>query len=142
MKMEFSAGGIVYKKEGQNFKVALILDSYDKWTFPKGHIEKGEKPENAARREVGEEIGVKEFYQVKLLDKINYWFKSPPTGGSETIHKFVYFYLMEVASKKVLKPQINEIKEVRWFKPEEALKILGYQKDSGELLKKAIKNFQ
>ena len=45
LRFEFSAGGIIYRKNNGQFEFALILDSFGKWTIPKGHIEKKEKPE-------------------------------------------------------------------------------------------------
>jgi len=134
MKFQFSAGGIIYQEKQGEFYFALILDSYGKWTFPKGHIEKNEKPALAAKREVTEEIGINKLIDIKLLDKIDYWFRLE----GELIHKFVYFYLMKAPPKTVLKPEISEIKTARWFSPKEALKVLGYKKDSQKLLKKAF----
>jgi len=133
MKFEFSAGGIIFKKEGKKILIALILDSYDKWTFPKGHIEKGEKPEVAAVREAGEETGLRKLKVVKLLDKIDYWFKQK----GELFHKFVYFYLMNAPSTAKLSPQISEIKKAEWRSLDETIKRLGYKEDL-ELLKKAV----
>ena len=134
MKLEFSAGGIIYKYDGQEFSFVLILDSFGKWTFPKGHIEKGEKPELAAQREVGEEVGIKNLKVIKLIDKIDYWFKDK----DELIHKFVYYFLMEAPKDAKLKPQVTEIQDGRWFSPKDAIKILDYKKDSEGLLKKAF----
>lgn len=134
MKLEFSAGGIIYRKNGANFEFALILDSYGKWTFPKGHIEKGEKPEVAAKREVSEEIGLKNLKVNKLLEKIDYWFKFE----NETYHKYVYFFLMGVGDNSELSPQTTEIKEAKWFSAKEAIKHLAYKKDSEIILKKAF----
>ncbi len=142
MKFEFSAGGIIYRHKGQEFEFALILDSYDKWTFPKGHIEKHEKPEVAAQREVGEEIGIENLKLIKLLEKIDYWFKSPPAGGGQTIHKYVYFYLMEAPVEAELKPQISEIKDAQWFSPKESLNHLGYKKDSERVLRRAFEELK
>lgn len=133
MKFAFSAGGIIFKKEGKKILIALVLDSYGKWTFPKGHIEKGEKPAAAAVREVGEETGLLKLEVVKLLDKIDYWFKLK----GELFHKFVYFYLMKAPSPAKLNPQISEIKKAEWLSLEETKKRLGYKKDL-ELLKKAV----
>lgn len=134
MRFEFSAGGIVFRKIKGQIEVALILDAYGRWTFPKGHIEKGEKPDIAALREVGEELGVANLKIVQLLNKIEYWFKM----DGDLIHKFVYFYLMEAPEKAILKPQTAEIKDARWFSSLEARTILGYKKDSLEILEKAI----
>lgn len=39
----------------------------DEWTITFGDIEKGEKPENAAKREVNEEFGISEFEETKNL---------------------------------------------------------------------------
>jgi len=135
MRLEFSAGGIIYKSlPDKKFKLALILDPYGKWTFPKGRIEKKELPELAAKREVSEELGITEPVVVTLLEKIDYWFKE----SDVLIHKFVYFYLMRTGPKTVLKAQSSEIKDAKWFGPDEAFNILGYKKDNEALLTKAI----
>ena len=55
MREEFSAGGVLFK-DGE---VLLIKNPSDVWTFPKGLVKAGEKPENTAIREVFEETGVK-----------------------------------------------------------------------------------
>lgn len=133
MKMEFSAGGIVYKKDSDEILFALILNSYGQWTFPKGHIEKGEQPEAAAVREVAEEIGLKKLKVIELIDKIDYWFKLE----NILYHKFVYFYLMEAPGDSSLIPQMDEIKEAAWLKPKTAAEHLKYKEDT-PLLKKAI----
>lgn len=134
MKLEFSAGGIIFKRRGDEFQFALILDSYGKWTFPKGHIEKQEKPDIAAQREISEEIGLNDLRIVKILEKIDYWFKL----SGETIHKYVYFYLMEAPAKAKLHAQTQEIKDAQWFPPKETLVHLGYKKDSEKVLRKAF----
>lgn len=123
--MEFSAGGIVYKKETDQIKILLILDSYGKWTFPKGHIEKKEKPEVAALREVQEETGLENLQIEKLVKKIDYWFKL----NDELIHKFVYFYLMQISNEAKITIQTEEIADAKWFQPEDALKTIGYKED-------------
>ncbi|MCL5407267.1 MAG: NUDIX domain-containing protein [Patescibacteria group bacterium] len=133
MKFEFSAGGIVYKKEGEEIKFALICDSFDKWTFPKGKIEKKEKPEIAALREIEEEIGISNLKIIESLGKIDYWFRK-----DDLIHKFVYFYLVEAPPEAVLKHQVEEISDAEWFDFNKAIEILGYKKDDLPLLKKAF----
>jgi len=135
MRFEFSAGGIIYKSlPDKKIELALILDPYGKWTFPKGKIEKKELPEIAAKREVSEELGITKLEVIGLLEKIDYWFKE----GDVLIHKFVYFYLMRAGRKTVLKAQSSEIKDAKWFGPDEALNILGYKKDNEALLEKAF----
>jgi 8-oxo-dGTP diphosphatase len=147
VKLEFSAGGIIYRQKQETIEFLLILDSYDKWTFPKGHIEKPESAEDAALREVTEETGLCPKI-IKLLDKIDYWFKTPTlqseprhkasVRGGELIHKFVYFYLMEAPADSELSPQLTEIKEAKWFSPHRAKEMLGYRKDDLPLLLQAL----
>src|SRR3954466_8510014 len=54
------AGGVVIEGSGTDVRVLLVRGSRAPypWVLPKGHIERGETPEDAARREVQEEAGV------------------------------------------------------------------------------------
>jgi mutator protein MutT len=54
------AGGIVYRLKERDVEILLVSAKRDPgaWIFPKGHIEAGETPEQAAIREVHEEAGV------------------------------------------------------------------------------------
>ena len=62
---EVSAGGLVVDKSGAKGLLIGRLDPKDAsherllWSLPKGHIEDGESPEQAAIREVEEETGIK-----------------------------------------------------------------------------------
>jgi len=134
MKMEFSAGGVVYTKTTEGIKIALIKDSYGKWTFPKGHIEKKEKPEEAALREVSEEIGLTNLKIDTLITKTDYWFKF----NQELIHKYVYFYLMQADELIELKPQEEEINDAKWVNLNELGETLDYKSDH-ELILEHIK---
>lgn len=127
--MEFSAGGLVYKKDKNIIQFALVLNHDQKWTFPKGHIEKGEKPEAAAIREVSEEIGATNLKVEMLLEKIDYWF----VQDGEKIHKFVYFYLMQAPLDTKLIPQLEEIGAAQWFEPNDAVKVMHYKEDANLL---------
>jgi 8-oxo-dGTP pyrophosphatase MutT (NUDIX family) len=60
------------------------------WCLPKGHIEEGETPQEAARREVAEETGISAEI-IRALGVIDYWF----TGDDRRIHKVVHHYLLE-----------------------------------------------
>lgn len=132
MKMEFSAGGIVFKKKNDQFYFLSVLNSENIWTFPKGHIEKREKPEAAAKREVSEETGISEVDSIKKIDKIDYWFKSE----GELIHKFVYYFLMH-SNQQQIAYQKNELKDAKWMNQDKLAKKLIYQTDK-KIMKMAL----
>lgn len=55
---QFSAGAIVYRKEKGEVRFLLLRRHNGDYDLPKGHIEKGETAEIAARREIREESGL------------------------------------------------------------------------------------
>ncbi len=76
---ETSAGGVVFRRspppDGQ-VRFLLIRDSYKNWGFPKGHLEPGEPPAEAARREVTEETGLQDLVLHGPIKVIDWYFRS------------------------------------------------------------------
>lgn len=144
-RTEVSAGGIVFQRSGKGILIAFILDPYNKWTFAKGHVEPGEKSETAAVREVEEETGLKNLEVVEYLGKIDFWFKDKYDNAGTTVHKFVYYYLLEAPrdTKHYLQKE-EKIKDLKWVPLEKAENFSSY-KDTAPVLKKAVqilkKNF-
>jgi 8-oxo-dGTP pyrophosphatase MutT (NUDIX family) len=135
-KLEISSGGVVFKKlkiknEKLKIKILLIKDSYGRWALPKGKIEKGEKPEEAALREIQEETGLADLKIIKHLGQIKYFYQI----HGQPIFKIVYNFLIETEQKE-LKPNY-EIQDAHWFEPEDALKTIAY-KNTKEILEKAV----
>lgn len=129
MKREFSAGGIVFNDKGQ---VLLTKHSQNHhWSFPKGLIDPGQTPREAAVREVKEEGGVK----AEILDKVGYS-KYIYTLNKEKIFKIVTYFLMKYVSGDP-KDHDWEMEEAGWYEPDEALKQLTFSQDK-QLLKKAL----
>lgn len=91
---ETSAGGIAVRVDDGVAYVACIArrsrSGRLEWCLPKGHIEEGETPEQAAVREVAEETGIAADI-IQRLGIIDYWF----TGDDRRIHKVVHHYLLE-----------------------------------------------
>ena len=136
MKVEISAGGIVFKLKNGRPQILLIKDHNGEWTFPKGLIERSEDKVKAAAREVAEEVGLKKISFICELSPIEYWYK----WEGELIRKNVFYYLFEAKGEEKLIPQNEEgITEARWFTPQEALKTVGYRKTNVKLLKEAMK---
>ncbi|MFH1879090.1 MAG: NUDIX domain-containing protein [Candidatus Omnitrophota bacterium] len=136
VKRQSASGGVVIKIERGSPKVLLIRDSYGHWTWPKGHIEKGETPEEAALREIREETGQKNTRILEELGRQKYRF----TLKGAVISKTVYIYLVKASAREKLRIQASEIETGKWFRPEEAVRRIEYE-GSVELLKKGLKRF-
>ena len=108
MEREVSAGGVVIKREGRRFLVALMKDSYGKWTFPKGHVEAGEFLEEAAARETLEELGLEEIRLLSYLGKIDIWFRDRFDKKGTLVHKDIHYYLFHAPVCAVLHPDPSE----------------------------------
>jgi 8-oxo-dGTP pyrophosphatase MutT (NUDIX family) len=67
--------------------LALRRADRDEWVFPKGHMEEGERPEDAAIREVREETGL-EIEIADALGSTRYEF-----GANHEHHKRVEWFL-------------------------------------------------
>jgi len=128
-RRESSAGGVVFRVEEGKPLYLLIQDSYGNWGFPKGHLERGERADTAALREVMEETGLRAVSVVGAIETIEWHFRF---RGS-LIHKDCQFFLMET-SDAVTKPQKSEgITACRWATIDEALQLIGYENARGVL---------
>src|SRR3989339_624470 len=117
VRIEVSAGGIVYRRTPNGVRVAFILDPYNKWTFAKGHVELGETVRQAAVRETKEEMGLKQVRVIAPLGKLDLWFRDNyrPEIRGMLIHKHVHYFLMEALSPEMGTPQQDEnIRRVIW----------------------------
>ncbi len=132
---EISAGGVIFKKRGEEFFVVLILTKNGSvWTLPKGLIEKGEDPETAATREVKEETGCLGKV-INLIDKIDIWFYSWENSNKIRHHKLIYYYLMKYIEGDISRHDY-EVDDARWFNIDRAIEKVTYKKDR-QILKKA-----
>ena len=120
---EFSCGGLVL----DGHKVLLIQVKSMKgrkiWTFPKGHLEPGETPRQAALREVLEETGYRASI-VRPLLKVRYAF----TLKGKYVKKVVQWYLMKRLGR-IGKPDTSEILDVRWLSVGKAKEMVLYPSD-------------
>lgn len=121
-QLETSAGGVVYRMEGGRPLFLLIRDSYANWGFPKGHLEPGERPEDAALREVKEETGLRELALRGTIDTIDWYFRF----RGRLIHKVCHFFLMETTQADTAPQRTEGITACRWIAFDDASTAVSY----------------
>lgn len=131
MPIEKSAGAIVFRRENNEIKYLLIQYSLGHWEFPRGLIEKGENLEETTRREIEEEVGIKD---IKFIPGFKEWIRFFFKLKGENIMKIATFLLAETKAKKI--KLSFEHKNYVWLNYEKALEKLTF-KNSKEILKKA-----
>ena len=121
---EVSAGGVIYRRHAGQIEIALI-HVRNRWGLPKGHVEEGERVEEAALREVREETGLEGKLERKLGD-IRYSYHDKTDNGEPIrIYKRVFFYLMSYMRGDV-SDHDHESDEARWFPIDRAMSELRF----------------
>lgn len=119
---EFSAGGVVVRGE----EVVVIVptrraaDGSRVLALPKGHVDPGETPVQAAEREVREETGIL-AEPVHELGETRYWYRR----DGRTIGKAVCFFLFSYLGGDTADHD-DEVEDVRWVSLREAERTLSH----------------
>jgi 8-oxo-dGTP pyrophosphatase MutT (NUDIX family) len=155
MAREISAGGVVLRQISEVWQVALIEPNKETASLgnsttetsttaktprqrsravlalPKGLVDPGEKPEDAAVREVREETGIVAEPVAKLSD--NKYVYVRKWGDGKRVFKIVSFYLMRYVSGEIdgITAEMRiEVKRALWVPLGDAPKQLAYSNES------------
>ena len=102
--IERSAGAVVFCGSGRSRRYLLLHHARkgpapkEYWSFPKGHIEKGETSEDAARREIAEESGL---WDVKIIPGFRAGERYIYTWRGKKTLKFVVWFVARTREKKI-----------------------------------------
>jgi bis(5'-nucleosidyl)-tetraphosphatase len=123
---EVSAGGVVVRRApgGDGWEACLIRVGRA-WSLPKGNLDAGETPEQAALREIGEEVGLP-------LDRLHVLGELPPSEymyrrDGRLISKIVYHFLVEAPADAPLHADAWEVDEAAWVPFDEAVHRAAYR---------------
>jgi 8-oxo-dGTP pyrophosphatase MutT (NUDIX family) len=159
MMREISAGGVVVRNRDGVWWMAAIVPpaapaeasgppkrtrskSMPVLCLPKGLVDEGEKPIDAALREVREETGITAVPIVKLADIKYVYVRS--WGDGERVFKIVSFYLLRHESGRIdniAEEMRIEVACAKWVRLEDAPKLLAYRGEK-QMAHKALEYLQ
>jgi len=135
---EPTAGGIVFRRDKDNaVEILLIQDAKDRWTIPKGHIEEGETAQQTAKREIGEEAGLKQVDVLGWLGKIHFRYRRI----DKLVLMTTQIYLVRAMGDTNDIQKEEWMNGIKWFKFHDALDAIEYE-DIGKLMLLAMKRIR
>lgn len=98
-----------------------------------GHVDAGEDYVQTARRELYEELGLK---NVDLLHLETY--RTDIEYQGRVLHRFAGLFQVKTSSKTEFRIELDELSEVKWFSPEEIQEL--YQSSPESIVSDVVKN--
>ena len=122
MPIEISAGAVVFRRKNKTALYLLLKKENNVWDFPRGLIEKGEKLEQTAKREIKEETGINDLTFIPgFKKKIRFFYRFK----GKTIFKTVYYFLAETKTETVTVSFEHE--DYGWFDFSSAMQKLSFE---------------
>ncbi len=133
-----SAGGLVLSRG----RVLVVRQLHNTWSLPKGHLEPGETPLEAAKREILEESGIRTLTFIRPLGSYTRYQIGLDGKDDMSKKKHIIMFLFTTTQTK-LRPQDPATPEAVWLPPAKAVARLTHPKDRAFLKRalQAIKQF-
>lgn len=103
-----AAGGLVFNNRSE----VLFIFRRGSWDLPKGKIDRGESPPEAARREVQEETGLQQLSLGELLDTTYHVYREPK---GRRVLKRTYWYRMDTTDHTLIPQTEEDIEHAEWM---------------------------
>lgn len=121
---EVSAGGVVVRRTEGGWEACLIRVR-QAWSLPKGNLGDDETPEQAAVREISEEVGLP-------VDRLRVLGELPPAEymyrrDGRLVRKIVHHFLVEAPADVPLRADGREVDEAQWVPLREAPRRVTYR---------------
>jgi ADP-ribose pyrophosphatase YjhB (NUDIX family) len=124
-KVTVSAGGVIMNSQGM---VLVVSQNGSSWSLPKGHVDPGEEPLEAAIRETKEESGITDLEFLQTLGAYGRYKLGLNTAEDKSEWKVLLFFLFKTR-QNALKPQDPHNPEARWVHPDDVEALLTHPKD-------------
>ena len=122
-KREKSCGALIVKRSEDKICLLVLRHKFStNWSFPKGHVEKGENEVQTALREVKEETGL----TINLIDGFR---ESVIYYPKPNVRKQVVYFLGVASDDDIFHCQEEEISEIKWVNLESAQKVVTFRND-------------
>lgn len=115
-KLVEAAGGVVANAQGQ----LLFIFRRGFWDLPKGKIDAGEQPDEAALREVTEETGIE---HLTLRHPIMTSYHTYRNSKDERVLKPTYWYAMQTTDTQLTPQTEEDIERAVWMSAHEYLNL-------------------
>ena len=115
MNWEYSCGAVVFTRESGQILFVVVQEQSGTYSFPKGHMEKGETEMETARREVFEETGLNPDFLPGFREEDEYDLAEKP--GTR---KRVTYFLAECRDQPLV-PRPGEIRNIQLLPYDQAL---------------------
>jgi putative (di)nucleoside polyphosphate hydrolase len=113
---------IVFREKHPHEREYLIVRKpreHNAWQFPQGGVDKGEEIEEAARRELKEELGTNKFLLLKKSSRVYFYkFPSGKTKEGYQRQKQMYYWTRFTGEDQDIKLNSEELAEYAWVTEE------------------------
>ncbi len=124
-KVTVSAGGIVLNGHGL---ILVVNQNGTSWSLPKGHVNPGEEPLQAATREIMEESGIVDLHFLRTLGSYGRYKIGKNTAEDKNEWKVLLFFLFKTDQNE-FNLQDSHHPEARWVHPDQVEALLTHPKD-------------